>query len=157
MFQPSSREVCCGCIPAHGTLYHMLNVDLLTDRIFVIYAAANFLTSLGFYVPYFCLSVNTEIPTHGIGREKNTKIRVIVFYRTKQKCCSCHQKTRATCWQSLGSQIQLDALYWAMWHLNPGWIVCIFTLVAFSSVDSVSWHTEYFSMRVQTDFDLLFR
>lgn len=39
----------------------MLNLSLLKDPIFVLFSVSNFATSLGFYVPYFCLSDRTKV------------------------------------------------------------------------------------------------
>ena len=46
----------CGCIPispdSYKGLYQMLNLNLLRDGIFVMFLVSNFLTSIGFNVPY---------------------------------------------------------------------------------------------------------
>lgn len=46
----------CGCIPASGeaskAFKEMMDLSLLRDVIFIIFAASNFLTSIGFNVPY---------------------------------------------------------------------------------------------------------
>lgn len=48
----------CGCIStdAHESFLEMLSFGLLKDPIFMIFSISNFATSLGFYVPYFCLA-----------------------------------------------------------------------------------------------------
>lgn len=49
---------CGGCVTSdvHETFMAMLNFDILKDPIFVLFAVSNFLTSLGFYIPYYCLA-----------------------------------------------------------------------------------------------------
>ena len=46
----------CGCIPASSeassAFDQMLDLSLLRDPIFIMFAASNFLTSIGFNVPY---------------------------------------------------------------------------------------------------------
>lgn len=53
----------CGCIPAdtHESFVEMLSFSLLKDPIFVIFVVSNFATSLGFYVPYFCLADRMKV------------------------------------------------------------------------------------------------
>lgn len=56
-------EVCCGCIPAdtHESFIEMMNFSLLKDPVFVLFTVSNFATSLGFYVPYFCLADQAKV------------------------------------------------------------------------------------------------
>lgn len=55
--------MCCGCIPAdtHENFVEMMNFNLLKDPIFVLFTVSNFATSLGFYVPYFCLADQAKV------------------------------------------------------------------------------------------------
>ena len=50
------RHRVCGCIPASAesaeTFQQMLDLSLLKDPIFIMFAVSNFLTSIGFNVPY---------------------------------------------------------------------------------------------------------
>lgn len=39
----------------------MMNFSLFKDPIFVLFTVSNFATSLGFYVPYFCLADQAHI------------------------------------------------------------------------------------------------
>ena len=49
-------EKCCNCIPisseASKGLNQMLDLGLFKDRIFILFVISNFLTSIGFNVPY---------------------------------------------------------------------------------------------------------
>ncbi|XP_055303521.1 monocarboxylate transporter 12-like [Sitodiplosis mosellana] len=58
-----SDYVCCGCIPAdtRESFIEMMNFNLLKDPIFVLFTVSNFATSLGFYVPYFCLADQAKV------------------------------------------------------------------------------------------------
>ena len=49
--ESASEEKCCGCIPMN-TFNEILNLGLFKDRIFVMFVISNFLTSIGFNVPY---------------------------------------------------------------------------------------------------------
>lgn len=53
----------CGCIPAdtHESFMEMMNFSLFQDPIFVLFTVSNFATSLGFYVPYFCLADQAKV------------------------------------------------------------------------------------------------
>ena len=46
----------CGCIPVSGDtvkgFHQMMNLSLLKDSIFIMFVVSNFLTSIGFNVPY---------------------------------------------------------------------------------------------------------
>lgn len=55
--------MCCGCIPAdtHESFIEMMNFSLFKDPIFVLFTVSNFATSLGFYVPYFCLADQAKV------------------------------------------------------------------------------------------------
>ena len=52
----------CGCIPASGeaskAFKEMMDLSLLKDVIFIIFAVSNFLTSIGFNVPYVYVVVS---------------------------------------------------------------------------------------------------
>lgn len=52
-----STENCCGCISdgARESFLRMTNLSLLEDPVYVLFVTANFMTNLGFYVPYFYL------------------------------------------------------------------------------------------------------
>jgi hypothetical protein len=52
------REV-CGCCPASKTFSQMTDVSLLKNGIFMMFAVSNFLTSIGFGVPYIYTVVRT--------------------------------------------------------------------------------------------------
>lgn len=51
--------VCCGCIPCSketsDTFQEMMNFSILKDPIFIIFTVSNFLTSIGFNIPYVYL------------------------------------------------------------------------------------------------------
>lgn len=51
----------CGCIPCSpetkDTLAEMLDMSLFKDVIFILFTISNFLTSIGFYMPYAYLKV----------------------------------------------------------------------------------------------------
>lgn len=53
----------CGCITSdmHENFVEMLSFGLLKDPIFMLFAISNLATSLGFYVPYFCLADRTKV------------------------------------------------------------------------------------------------
>lgn len=59
----SSSDMYCGCIPAdtHESFVEMLSFSLLKDPVFVLFVVSNFATSLGFYVPYFCLADRMKV------------------------------------------------------------------------------------------------
>lgn len=49
-----SDDVYCGCITSD--VLEMLSFSLLKDPIFMLFAVSNLATSLGFYIPYFCMA-----------------------------------------------------------------------------------------------------
>uniref|UniRef100_U5EMP4 Putative monocarboxylate transporter 1 n=1 Tax=Corethrella appendiculata TaxID=1370023 RepID=U5EMP4_9DIPT len=58
------KETVCGCIPcsaeAKDTFTEMMNFELLKDPIFVIFTISNFLTSIGFNIPYVYIAAQAE-------------------------------------------------------------------------------------------------
>ncbi len=54
--ESTKKQTICGCIPASAeaakTYRQMMDFSLLKDFIFLLYAISNFLTSIGFNVPY---------------------------------------------------------------------------------------------------------
>lgn len=60
----------CGCIPCSpetkDTLTEMLDMSLFKDIIFILFTVSNFLTSIGFYMPYAYLGVRLRLlpPPH---------------------------------------------------------------------------------------------
>ncbi|XP_049762295.1 monocarboxylate transporter 9 [Schistocerca cancellata] len=65
------KSTICGCIPcspeAKETWTEMLDFSLLKDVIFILFAASNFLTSIGFNIPYVYIVVQAE--KQGISKE----------------------------------------------------------------------------------------
>ena len=59
----SGRRI-CGCVPASaesaGAFQQMMDLSLLRDSIFIMFAVSNFLTSIGFNVPYVYTVVSTQ-------------------------------------------------------------------------------------------------
>lgn len=57
--------VCCGCIPCSketsDTFQEMMNFSLLKDPIFIIFTVSNFLTSIGFNIPYVYLAAQAKV------------------------------------------------------------------------------------------------
>ncbi|XP_055548374.1 monocarboxylate transporter 5 isoform X2 [Wyeomyia smithii] len=85
--------VCCGCIPCSretaDTLQEMMNFSILKDPIFIIFTVSNFLTSVGFNVPYVylaaqanSLNIDTKQASYllGIIGIANTVGRIILGY-----------------------------------------------------------------------------
>ena len=58
---PTNQDKICGCIPAgleaSKAFKEMMDFSLLKDGIFIMFAVSNFLTSIGFNVPYVYTSV----------------------------------------------------------------------------------------------------
>ena len=56
-----ARTVICGCIQCPkdvaDTLHDMMGLTLLKDPVFLTFAISNFLTSIGFNVPYIYIAV----------------------------------------------------------------------------------------------------
>ncbi|XP_070491773.1 monocarboxylate transporter 5 [Chironomus tepperi] len=54
----------CGCIPCseetHDTIKKMMSFSLLKDPVFLLFVASNFLTSIGFNMPYVYLAAQAE-------------------------------------------------------------------------------------------------
>lgn len=63
--RPDDKVTVCGCFPCHpetrDTLNEMLDVSLLKDSIFILFTISNFLTSIGFYIPYTFLVVSIDV------------------------------------------------------------------------------------------------
>lgn len=59
------QAVCCGCIPCSketsDTFQEMMNFSILKDPIFIVFTASNFLTSIGFNVPYVYLAAQASV------------------------------------------------------------------------------------------------
>lgn len=59
------QAVCCGCIPCSketsDTFQEMMNFSILKDPIFIIFTISNFLTSIGFNVPYVYLAAQASV------------------------------------------------------------------------------------------------
>ncbi|XP_053682690.1 monocarboxylate transporter 12 isoform X2 [Sabethes cyaneus] len=85
--------VCCGCIPCSretaDTLQEMMNFSILKDPIFIIFTVSNFLTSVGFNVPYVylaaqanSLNIDTKQASYllGVIGIANTVGRIILGY-----------------------------------------------------------------------------
>lgn len=57
--------VCCGCIPCSketsDTFQEMMNFSIMRDPIFIIFTVSNFLTSVGFNVPYVYLAAQAGV------------------------------------------------------------------------------------------------
>ncbi|KAG5683471.1 hypothetical protein PVAND_012749 [Polypedilum vanderplanki] len=55
----------CGCIPCsqetHDTIKKMMSFGLLRDPIFILFAVSNFLTSIGFNMPYVYIAAQAEV------------------------------------------------------------------------------------------------
>lgn len=55
----------CGCIPCSpetkDTLNEMLHFGLLKDPVFIIFTVSNFLTSIGFNIPYVYIAAQAEV------------------------------------------------------------------------------------------------
>ncbi|XP_032529761.1 monocarboxylate transporter 12 [Danaus plexippus] len=55
-FKREEREQSCGWLPcseeSKAALAEMLDISLLVDPVFILFALSNFLTSIGFYIPY---------------------------------------------------------------------------------------------------------
>ena len=60
--EDKNQDKICGCIPASGeaskAFKEMMDFSLLKDVIFIMFAVSNFLTSIGFNVPYVYLVVS---------------------------------------------------------------------------------------------------
>ncbi|XP_055320717.1 monocarboxylate transporter 12-B-like [Sitodiplosis mosellana] len=81
--------------PISKSLAKMMNLSLLKDPIFILFNLATLLTSLGYYVPYFCLAdlvsiigVSSEDASHllSIIGIVNTVGRVILGYISDRPC-----------------------------------------------------------------------
>uniref|UniRef100_A0A182MDK5 Major facilitator superfamily (MFS) profile domain-containing protein n=1 Tax=Anopheles culicifacies TaxID=139723 RepID=A0A182MDK5_9DIPT len=68
---PDAPEQCCGCIPCSretcDTFREMMNFSIMKDPIFIIFTVSNFLTSVGFNVPYVYLAAQAQVL--GIGSQ----------------------------------------------------------------------------------------
>ena len=60
----TARTVICGCIQCPqdvaDTLHDMMGLTLLKDPVFLTFAVSNFLTSIGFNVPYIYIAVRAS-------------------------------------------------------------------------------------------------
>ncbi|XP_050067930.1 monocarboxylate transporter 12 [Anopheles maculipalpis] len=69
--EPDAPEHCCGCIPCSretcDTFREMMNFSIMKDPIFIIFTVSNFLTSVGFNVPYVYLAAQAQVL--GIGSQ----------------------------------------------------------------------------------------
>lgn len=87
------KSVLCGCIPCSkettDTFQEMMNFSILKDPIFIIFTVSNFLTSVGFNVPYVYLApqanvlgIDTRLASYllGIIGIANTVGRIILGY-----------------------------------------------------------------------------
>nr|XP_040226142.2 monocarboxylate transporter 12-B [Anopheles coluzzii]XP_040226152.2 monocarboxylate transporter 12-B [Anopheles coluzzii]XP_049464187.1 monocarboxylate transporter 12-B [Anopheles coluzzii] len=63
--EPDAPERCLGCIPCSretcDTFREMMNFSILKDPIFIIFTVSNFLTSVGFNVPYVYLAAQAQV------------------------------------------------------------------------------------------------
>lgn len=55
-----SDDVCCSA-DAKNTIKYLLDFALLKDPVFILYTISNFLTSIGFNIPYLYLVVSNVI------------------------------------------------------------------------------------------------
>lgn len=59
------NNVMCGCIPCsketHDTLTEMMDFGLMRDPVFLIFTLSNFLTSIGFNIPYVYIAAQAEV------------------------------------------------------------------------------------------------
>lgn len=55
-----SDDICCSA-DAKNTIKHMLDFALLKDPVFILYTISNFLTSVGFNIPYLYLVVSSFV------------------------------------------------------------------------------------------------
>ena len=64
MTDGGSQDKICGCIPAgrdaSKAFKEMMDFSLLKDGIFIMFAISNFLTSIGFNVPYVYTAVSIK-------------------------------------------------------------------------------------------------
>ncbi|KAF2359700.1 Major facilitator superfamily [Trinorchestia longiramus] len=79
MLSEQQKKVCC-CVPcpdeAGSALSSLTDLGLLSDPIFLLFAASNFLTSIGFYAPYiFIVDRALDI---GIVAEKTPMLLAVV-------------------------------------------------------------------------------
>uniref|UniRef100_A0A182SIL6 Major facilitator superfamily (MFS) profile domain-containing protein n=1 Tax=Anopheles maculatus TaxID=74869 RepID=A0A182SIL6_9DIPT len=69
--EPDAPEHCCGCIPCSretcDTFREMMNFSIMKDPIFIVFTVSNFLTSVGFNVPYVYLAAQAQVL--GIGSQ----------------------------------------------------------------------------------------
>lgn len=72
--------VCCGCIPCSketsDTFQEMMNFSILKDPIFIIFTVSNFLTSIGFNIPYVYLV--SQATVLGIDRERGSYLLGVI-------------------------------------------------------------------------------
>ncbi|XP_067640607.1 monocarboxylate transporter 12 isoform X2 [Eurosta solidaginis] len=77
-----SQEVikCCGCVTCsqetHDTFVEMMNLSLLKDIVFIVFALSNFFTSIGFNIPYIYIVAQAE--TLQIGSEQSSYLIAII-------------------------------------------------------------------------------
>lgn len=72
------KKMCCKNISLKvcKSFINMMNLGLLKDPIFVLFAMSDFATSMGYYVPYFCLADHaTEL---GVSREDSSHLLSII-------------------------------------------------------------------------------
>ncbi|XP_031628934.1 monocarboxylate transporter 12-like [Contarinia nasturtii] len=62
----------CWCFNSDESFLEMINFQLLSDPIFLIFVLSNFCTCLGFYVPYFCLADKAKM--YGLSTEEASYI-----------------------------------------------------------------------------------
>ncbi|XP_058445391.1 monocarboxylate transporter 5 [Malaya genurostris] len=87
------KSLCCGCIPCSketsDTYKEMMNFSILRDPVFIIFTVSNFLTSVGFNVPYVylaaqanALNIDTKQASYllGVIGIANTVGRIILGY-----------------------------------------------------------------------------
>lgn len=59
------QHVMCGCIPCSketkDTLQEMMHFGLLKDPVFIIFTVSNFLTSIGFNIPYVYIAAQADV------------------------------------------------------------------------------------------------
>ena len=82
----AARHKICGCIPCDPKSYHayveMVDMSLLTDPIFILFAISNFCTSIGFNVPYVYMKVKNKRCLR-IPRDKLKCFILLLAVRTK--------------------------------------------------------------------------
>lgn len=141
------REEKCGWLPcaaeSKAALSEMLDVSLLVDPIFILFALSNFLTSIGFYIPYVYTvpmseSLHVENPAYLISiiGAANSVGRIILGYISDKPWVN-RLFAYNVCLTISGISTAMAMLCWEFWGLAIYATVFGFSIGAYVGLTSV--------------------